>query len=140
MASEDGLLYWLARLNNDELVEYIGDDHVDFLPKVVRASVFRQSCATASCSCRCCTTLMSCRDGLDVSPELHDGVGLSLELHDGVVLSLGLHDVDLLPEVRNGVGVWPEPHDDVVEASEQAFSSYGRSCATMLVKPPKASP
>jgi hypothetical protein len=144
MAKMPALSDWIAHLNNDELVAYVGDDDVELSPSVrdgVRVSskhsggmdvlpvlrddvnispVLRDDVNVSPHDNVDISPLL--RDDVDVSPVLRDDVNISP--HDNVdVLPLVRDDVDISPLLRDDVGVSQELHDgmeDFLDSVEQA--------------------
>jgi hypothetical protein len=88
MAKMPGPSDWLAQLNDDELVEDVGDDDVELSPSV--------------------------RDGVRVSPKHSNGIDVLPLLGDDIYVSPLLRDdVNISPVLCDNVDVSPLLHDDV---------------------------
>jgi hypothetical protein len=89
---------WLAHLNNNELVEYIGDDDVEVQVSATALvshrsyigvlPMLRNDIGVSPLLYASVGVLPLLRDDAGVSRELHGRVVLSREKHDGVVLSI----------------------------------------------------
>jgi hypothetical protein len=96
----------LAQLNNDELVEYVGDDDVELSPSVRNAVRVSPKLSDDM------DVLPLLGDNVYVSLLLRDDVNVSPVLRDNVDVSPVLHD-DVSPVLHNDVNVWPLLRDDV---------------------------